>query len=140
MDTSLSRALTQLPKGALLRIPEGRGKGIAVFQGLAWVTQHNDPRDMVLAAGESLAFDRPGLAVVQALGPASVLVFDTQRYASATPAHAVGVAAPERPTSIDLHRQARHLRNAAIGAAAGRLADAIARAWLQLRARMWARV
>jgi hypothetical protein len=77
MDTSLSRALTKLPQGAMLCVRNSRGKGVAVFQGHAWVTQEGDLRDVVLGAGESFVLDRPGVAIVHALGPASVLVFET---------------------------------------------------------------
>ena len=82
MDTGLDRAsatrlsLPLLRKGTLLRIRSGIGKGVAVFSGSAWITQHEDPRDVLLGAGESFVLDRPGLAIVQALDDTSMLVFD----------------------------------------------------------------
>ena len=47
MNTDLISALTRLAKGELLQVHDGQGKGLAVFEGVAWVTQENDPRDRV---------------------------------------------------------------------------------------------
>lgn len=78
MDTTLGHVLTRLPKGALLHVRNPEDKGVAVFQGQAWVTQQNDPRDVLLGAGESFALDRLGMAIVQALEDTSLLVFETR--------------------------------------------------------------
>ena len=77
MDKSLDLALTKLGKGALLRIADARGRGIAVFGGSVWITQHEDRRDIFVEGGESFTFDRPGLAIVQALQPTRLLVYET---------------------------------------------------------------
>jgi Protein of unknown function (DUF2917) len=84
MDTGLIQALTKLGKGELLRIHDGQGKGIAVFQGDVWITQEGDLRDVVLGAGDSFALDKPGLALVQALSDTRVLVFDANPAAART--------------------------------------------------------
>jgi hypothetical protein len=76
MDTDLNHALTDLPKGSLLQVPRAKGKAVAVVQGLVWVTQDGDPRDQFLHAGQSFVFDRTGLALVQALEPSRLAVFD----------------------------------------------------------------
>jgi hypothetical protein len=77
MHANFHPALTRLRKGAVRSHIGKHGRGIAVFEGRVWVTQDNDLRDFVLDAGESLAFDRRGRVVVQALSDASVLVFDS---------------------------------------------------------------
>lgn len=74
MDASLERALTRLDKDALVRIDDGRGRTVAVFQGRVWITQDGDPRDVILRAGESFTFDRDGTALVQALVDSGVLI------------------------------------------------------------------
>jgi len=89
MDNSLVRALTKLPKGALLRLRAPRGKGVAVFEGLAWLTQEGDSNDVLIGAGESHVLDRTGLAIVQALDDTSLLVFETQ----------LNLGTPSRPLS-----------------------------------------
>jgi hypothetical protein len=38
-----------------------------------WITQADDPDDIILHAGESVLLDKPGLAVVMALKDASIM-------------------------------------------------------------------
>lgn len=40
-------------------------------EGQLWLTREGDAEDHILAAGDTLRLDQPGLLVVQALGPAS---------------------------------------------------------------------
>lgn len=60
-------ALARLRPGEFLKVEDGNGQRLAVFHGLVWVTQAGDSRDAFVAAGGSFTFDRPGLAVVEAL-------------------------------------------------------------------------
>lgn len=78
MQRHTDPALTQLAPGALMTLPRGSGHGIAVFAGLAWVTEEDDPDDHFVAAGESLRLKGEGRVVVQALGATVLLVFDTE--------------------------------------------------------------
>ena len=99
MNTDLKLALTHLARGKLLQLRNGRGKGVAVFDGHVWVTQDSDPEDHLLGTGESFAFDRPGLAIVQALSDASLLVFDLDTAPGpAAPAHADATSAATAAT------------------------------------------
>jgi hypothetical protein len=59
-----------LPEGSVLRIDDGAGTVLHVWQGALWVTQHGDPRDYYVAAGESLQLDRDGPAVASPVGRA----------------------------------------------------------------------
>ena len=140
MDTSLSRALTKLPKGALLLVRHPRGKGVAVFHGHAWVTQEGDSRDVMLGAGESFALDQPGTAIVQALQDTSLLVFETQPDAAALTHSLDPAGEPGRsraradaeileagpPSGYELHLHARRQRSAAIAEA---FVGAVTRLW-----------
>jgi Protein of unknown function (DUF2917) len=87
MRTELDKVLTPLAKGALLRLHDGQGHGLAVFEGHVWVTQDDDRRDHLVQRGESFVFDRPGLAIVHALDDSRVLLFDTAAPAIAGAAH-----------------------------------------------------
>ncbi len=44
-----------------------QGQRIACLEGQLWITQHRDPRDIVLSAGQCFEVDRPGLTIVFAL-------------------------------------------------------------------------
>jgi hypothetical protein len=56
------------------RIEDGRGLMISCIRGPTWVTQEGDPRDIVLASGESVVLDRRGVAVVYAFQDALITV------------------------------------------------------------------
>ncbi len=65
----------RLNAGELLEIDNGEGFTVECLEGAVWITQSNDPRDIVLEAGQSFVLDKPGLAVVcAAAGPATVAV------------------------------------------------------------------
>jgi hypothetical protein len=63
-----------LPARSVHRIEGGKGLQITTVAGTVWVTQSNDPRDMVLGRGHSFILDRKGLAVVYALSDASIVI------------------------------------------------------------------
>jgi hypothetical protein len=65
----------RLNSGELLDIDGGEGFTVECLEGAVWITQSNDPRDIVLKAGQSFVLDKPGLALVcAAAGPARVAV------------------------------------------------------------------
>jgi len=65
----------RLNSGELLDIDGGEGFTVECLEGAVWITQSNDPRDIVLKAGQSFVLDKPGLALVCAAdGPATVVV------------------------------------------------------------------
>jgi hypothetical protein len=65
----------RLNTGELLDIDDGEGFTIECREGAVWITQSNDPRDIVLKAGQSFVLDKPGLALIcAAAGPATLTV------------------------------------------------------------------
>ncbi len=78
MDTSFRYALTELKRDGFLRIVDGRGRSLAVFRGLLWVTQDGDRRDIFLRAGQTFTIDQPGTTIVEALEDSSLLVLDPE--------------------------------------------------------------
>lgn len=67
MVSTMHAALSRLGTGEVLKIRDGRGQTLAVFDGLVWVTQDGDLRDEFIAEGGSFTLDRSGLAIVEAL-------------------------------------------------------------------------
>ena len=54
------------------RIEDGKGIRVSCVRGSTWITQEDDPRDLILTAGQSVVLDRPGLAVVYAFKDAVI--------------------------------------------------------------------
>jgi len=63
-----------LARGAMHRILNGRGWQIYVSEGELWLTQHRDPGDHVLRAGDSFTLDRDGLTIACAMRPAVIVL------------------------------------------------------------------
>jgi len=77
MTASSHPALTRLDTGQVLKIRDGKGQTLAVFDGLVWVTQDGDPRDAFIAKGDAFTFDRQGLAIVEAMKESRFAVLAT---------------------------------------------------------------
>ena len=58
----------------LLRVRRGVGLEIRALDGHLWVTQDNDPRDVVLRPGETFRPDRNGRVLVAPLGTTAHVV------------------------------------------------------------------
>lgn len=121
MDTSLSMAFEQLAKGALLKLRDAQGRGVAVRSGCLWITQEGDPRDLFVGAGQSVRLDRGGLVVIEALADARLLLLDP-----------IAPAAPQPlPSAAALHREARRQRSIAIGDLLLRAVALLRRPWVR---------
>lgn len=64
----------RVPARSVHRIEGGKGLQITAINGVVWVTQANDERDIILSRGQSFILDRKGLAVVYALKEAAIVV------------------------------------------------------------------
>lgn len=76
MDMTVSPSPTQLAQGAVLRLRDVQGQGVAVFDGMVWVTQNGDPRDVFVGNGEYFQFDRKGVTLIQAVQPTKFVVLE----------------------------------------------------------------
>jgi hypothetical protein len=75
MNANSGHLLQRLGTGKLIGIDHGEGARVNCVEGALWITQSNDPRDIIINGGESFVLDRPGLALVcAAAGPAVVAV------------------------------------------------------------------
>ena len=78
MTATLHAPCSELVDNAMLRLHGRAGTRVVAVRGQVWITQEADWRDVILDAGESFDLDRPGLAIVLALGTACVGVVDVR--------------------------------------------------------------
>jgi hypothetical protein len=67
MNNDLNHSGTFLARGALQRVKDGKGTWVQCLEGNLWLTQEDDARDIVLAAGDEALIERAGTSVVSAL-------------------------------------------------------------------------
>jgi hypothetical protein len=76
------------------RIENAKGIRVSCVRGATWITQERDPRDMILASGQSVVLDRPGLAVVYAFKEAVITLGAAWQLPA--PGNQVAASQPER--------------------------------------------
>jgi Protein of unknown function (DUF2917) len=76
MNHDLNHATHLLRKGGLFRVDDGQGRRIECVGGTLWLTQQDDPRDVVLTPGQAFTIDRAGATYLNALGDSSFMVLD----------------------------------------------------------------
>lgn len=74
MHTDLKLPALSLRHGEAHRIDAGKGLRVQCLNGTLWLTQDNDPRDIVLEAGDGATIERDGLSIVSALSDAQFLL------------------------------------------------------------------
>jgi predicted ABC-type sugar transport system permease subunit len=72
MKICLDAATLDLAPNQMLAISGGVGMTVSCIRGSIWITQNNDRRDVVLAAGETFVVDRDGVALLSAMAPSKV--------------------------------------------------------------------
>lgn len=68
----LARRLRPHRSGETLEILDGTGTALRIARGIVWITMERDTRDIVLAAGDTLVIDRPGLTLIAAQAPTTL--------------------------------------------------------------------
>ena len=76
MDLSYGNTATRIELDRPLGVQDTFGRRIAIVKGTAWITQDGDRRDMIVEAGHHFVFDRPGSALIQALGTPTLVVLE----------------------------------------------------------------
>lgn len=61
-----------LEDGQTLRVLDGAGSTLVCKEGTLWITEENQPKDVVLEAGACVRLKRAGLTLIQALSPATL--------------------------------------------------------------------
>jgi hypothetical protein len=73
MQIELRSGAVTLGPNQTLRVVDGAGSTVCAVEGSVWITEENQPRDIVLEAGNCYRLQHEGIAVVNSLaGEASV--------------------------------------------------------------------
>jgi hypothetical protein len=72
MRIELKTGALRLTRGQTVKVMDGAGSTICAHAGTVWITEENRMRDIVLGAGGCYRLSERGVAVVEALGEASV--------------------------------------------------------------------
>jgi len=72
MQIELKTGALQLRRGQTLKVVDGAGSTICASRAPVWITEENRPRDIVLEPGGCYRLSNRGVAVIEALGEASV--------------------------------------------------------------------
>ena len=101
MDGYLINGSVGLPRGSMLRIHEGAGVLLYVWEGEVWLTQEGSSKDHVLQAGQWFRLERGGTALAHAFRRSVVSLSSAARDA---PARSVTLLRGGRNAPVVLHR------------------------------------
>ena len=72
MRIELKTGALRMQRGQTLRVLDGAGSTVTAANAAVWITEENRPRDIVLEPGNTYRLANRGVAVIEALGEASV--------------------------------------------------------------------
>jgi uncharacterized protein YcgI (DUF1989 family) len=72
MKIELKTGALRLKRGQTLRVVDGAGSTVCARDAAVWITEENRTRDIVLEPGTCYELSHRGVAVIEALGEASV--------------------------------------------------------------------
>ena len=72
MRIELKTAALRMTRGQTVRVLDGVGSTVTAANAPVWITEENRPRDIVLEPGKTYRLANRGVAVIEALGEASV--------------------------------------------------------------------
>ena len=73
MQIELRSGAVRLGPNQTLKVLDGAGSTVCAVEGSVWITEENQPRDIVLEAGGCYRLQYPGIALVNSLaGEAAV--------------------------------------------------------------------
>jgi hypothetical protein len=75
MRIELSGSNVSLGPNQTLRVVDGVGSTVCAVEGSVWITEENQPRDIVLKPGACYRLRNRGLALVNSLGGAAAVSF-----------------------------------------------------------------
>lgn len=72
MRIELTNGALTLARGQTLKVVDGAGSTVCASHAPLWITEENRPRDIVVEPGACYRLATRGVAVIEALGEASV--------------------------------------------------------------------
>lgn len=75
MKLELKSGDLRLERGQVIKVQDGVGSTVCALQGAVWITEDNQPKDIVLEEGQCYQLRNPGLAILHPLsGSAAVSI------------------------------------------------------------------
>jgi hypothetical protein len=68
MHLELKEGAVRLAENQTLKLVDGAGSTVCAVEGSVWITEENQPRDIVLEPGSCYRLKHRGLAIINALG------------------------------------------------------------------------
>ena len=75
MRIELQSGRLRLARGQVLKLRDAAGGTVCAVEGSVWITEENQPHDIVLKPRGCYRLSHPGLAIVQTLGGEASLTF-----------------------------------------------------------------
>jgi len=75
MRIELKQGAVQLGQNQTLRVVDGAGSTVCAVEGSVWITEENQPRDIVLEPGACYRLRERGIALVNSLGGNAAVSF-----------------------------------------------------------------
>lgn len=75
MTLELKKGTVRLAPNQTLKVVDAAGSTVSAIEGSVWITEENQPNDIVLTPGNSYRLRKPGVALVNSLGGAAAVSF-----------------------------------------------------------------
>ena len=75
MTLELKMGTVRLGPNQTLKVVDAAGSTVSAVEGSVWITEENQPNDIVLTPGNSYRLRKPGVALVNSLGGVAAVSF-----------------------------------------------------------------
>jgi hypothetical protein len=75
MQIELRSGAVRLGPNQLIKVLDGAGSTVCAVEGSVWITEENQPKDIILERGACYRLRQRGLAIVNSLGGAAAVSF-----------------------------------------------------------------
>ena len=75
MTLELKKGAVKLGPNQTLKVVDGQGSTVCAIEGSVWITEENQPKDIVLQPGGCYRLRRRGIAILNSLGGSAAVSF-----------------------------------------------------------------